>query len=180
MKIKLLTLAVSTALSLFLFTGCTDKGPQAEKMVEQDLSGTIVLEDITLTVNETGLKDQVAPPDPYGYYTYYEEHYGYQYYVASVTVKNESDRLFNSSSCLVTADMADESRAEGKLVLLNEVDTDFQETLDAGKECKGYLFVLVKKEAGIPETVNIYYNHGFTVKEDAEQYDMKNILRVIS
>lgn len=65
-------------------------------------------------------------------------------------------------------------------MLLNEIDSDFKEMLDAGRECSGYLFILAKEEAGIPETINIYYNHEFAVKEETEQYDMQMILRAVS
>lgn len=153
---------------------------EAAQSFEQDLAGTIQMEDITLTVNATGTQNDVKPPEPYGYYNYYEEYEGYQYYVASVTVKNSGDAPFDPTSCKITAAMSDQSTADGKLVLLNEIDSDFKESLDVGRKCNGYLFILGKEEVGIPETINIYYNREFKVKEETEQYDMQIILHVVS
>ena len=181
MKRKFLITAAMLLAGMFILTGCTKtEQPQAAQSFEQDLAGTIQMEDITLTVNETGTQNEVKPPEPYGYYNYYEEYEGYQYYVASVTVKNNGDTSFDPNTCKVTAEMSDQSTADGKLVLLNEIDSDFKDTLDAGRECNGYLFILGKEEAGIPETINIYYNNKFTVKEETEQYDMQMILHVAS
>ena len=179
---SLISAAVITGLSacLLIFSGCGSETPQAAQSFEQDLTGTIILEDITLTVNETGTQSQVVPPEPYGYYNYYQEYDGYQYYVASVTVKNNGETAFDPNTCKVTADMPDQSTAEGKLVLLNEIDSDFKETLDSGRECNGYLFILAKQEQGTPQTINVYYNYGFTSIENVQQYDMQAVLRVIS
>ena len=181
MKRKFLITAAMLLAEIFILTGCTKTEQlQAAQSFEQDLAGIVQLEDITLTINEAGTKNVVKPPDPYGYYNYYEEYEGYQYYVASVTVKNNGDTPFDPTSCSVRAGMPDETTAEGKLVLLNGIDSDFIETLDANTECNGYLFILAKEEAGIPETINVYYNHEFAVKEEAQQYDMQAVLRVTS
>lgn len=181
MKQKFLLTAAVLLTGIFILTGCTrTEQLQAAQSFEQDLAGEIQLGDITLTVNGTETASSVVPPDPYGYYTYYEEFDGYQYYVVSVTAKNTGDSEFDPESCTVRADMPDESVAEGKLVLLDNIESDFRETLRGGMECSGYLFVLAKEEAGIPETINIYYNNKFTVKEETEQYDMQMILHVAS
>lgn len=177
----LITAAAALLAAIFILTGCVKtEPPQAAESFEQDLAGTIQMEDITLTVNATGTQNEVKPPEPYGYYNYYEEYEGYQYYVASVTVQNSGDVPFDPASCKITAAMSDQSAADGKFVLLNEIDSDFKESLDAGRECNGYLFILGKEEAGIPETINIYYNHEFQVKEEKEPYDMQMILQVVS
>lgn len=165
---------------LMILTGCGAEPLQAAQSFEQDLTGTIQLEDITLTINGTETASQVVPPAPHGYYTYYEEYEGYQYYVVSVTVKNTGDSEFDPASCTIRADMPDESVAEGRLVLLDNIESDFRETLRGGIECSGYLFVLAQEEAGIPETIHIYYNYEFVVQEEAQQYDMQMKLRVTS
>ena len=180
MKQRLWISAVMVLACFLGLSGCSSPTLQAKESYEQDLAGTIQLEDITLTVNETGTQNEVKPPDPYGYYNYYEEYEGYQYYVASVMVKNNGDTPFDPTRCIVRADMSDETTAEGKLVLLNGIDSDFRETLDADTECNGYLFILAKEEADIPETINVYYNHEFAVKEEAQQYDMQAVLHVTS
>lgn len=181
MKRKFLITAAMLLAEIFILAGCVKTEQlQAAQSFEQDLAGTIQLEDITLTVNATGTQNEVKPPEPYGYYNYYEEYEGYQYYVAAVTVKNNGDTSFDPNTCKVTAEMSDQSMADGKLVLLNEIDSDFIDTLDAGRECNGYLFVLAKEEAGIPEMINVYYNHGFAKKEEPEQYDMRAVLLVAS
>lgn len=179
MKRKCLLTAAVFLMGISILTGCTQTEQlQAAQSLEQYLAGTIQLEDVTLTVNGTETASQVSPPDPYGYYTYYEEFDGYQYYVASVTVQNTGSTEFDPSGCTVRADMPDESTAEGKLVLLNSAGSDFTETLAAAEECSGYLFILAKEEAGIPETISVYYNHEFEVREETEQYDMQMILHV--
>lgn len=180
MKQGLRIFAVVMLVCFLGLSGCSSPTLQAKESLEQDLAGTIQLEDITMTVNATGTQNEVKPPEPYGYYNYYEEYEGYQYYVASVTVKNSGDNSFDPTSCKIAAEMSDQSTADGKLVLLNEIDSDFKDTLDPGRECNGYLFILGKEEAGIPEIINVYYNYAFAIKEEAEQYDMQMILRVIS
>ena len=180
MKQGLRIFAVVMLVCFLGLSGCSSPTLQAKESLEQDLAGTIQLEDITMTVNATGTQNEVKPPEPYGYYNYYEEYEGYQYYVAAVTVKNNGDTSFDPNTCKVTAEMSDQSMADGKLVLLNEIDSDFIDTLDAGRECNGYLFVLAKEEAGIPEMINVYYNHGFAKKEEPEQYDMRAVLLVAS
>lgn len=180
MKQRFLLSAAIVLTCLLTLSGCSRQTPQAKQRNEQDLAGTVQLEDIALTVNGSGIQREVKPEDPYGYYNYYKEYEGYQYYVVSVTFKNNGDGPFDPNTCKVTAEMSDQSTADGKLVLLNAMDSDFEETLDAGMESSGYLFVLVKEEAGIPETINIYYNHEFEEKEETEQYDMQMMLHVAS
>lgn len=177
---RILSIVAGAMVCIFVFAGCGSQTPQAVQSFEQDLTGTVILEDVTLTINETGSQSQILPPNPYGYYNYYQEYEGYQYYVASVTVQNNGETAFNPNTCKVTADMPDQSTAEGKLVLLNAIDSDFKETLDSGRECNGYLFILAKQEQGTPQAINVYYNHGFASIENVQQYDMKAILRVLA
>ena len=179
MKRAFLTIAGVIA-CLLVFTGCSSQEPQAAQTYEQDLTGTVMLGNLTLTVNETGIRNQVVPPDPYGYYNYYQEYDGYQYYVAAVSVKNTGETAVDPTTVLVRADMPDETTAEGKLVLLNEIDSDFRETLDGGRECNGFLFILAKQEAGTPQNIRVYYNRDFTTPENVQQYDMEAILHVIA
>ena len=181
MKRKFLLTAILLLTGIFILTGCTKTEQlQATQRFEQDLTGTIQLEDITLTVIGTETASQVVPPEPYGYYTYYEEFEGYQYYVVSVTAKNNGNTEFDPTGCTVRANMPDKSTAEGKLVLLNSLGSDFIETLPTEEECSGYLFILAKEETGIPETIHIYYNHSFLEKDEEQQYDMEAMLRVLS
>lgn len=87
-----------------------------------------------------------ATPDPYGYYTYYEEFEDYQYYIVSVTAKNTGSTEFAPSGCTVKADMPYDTIAEGKLILLNRVGSNFTETLAADMECNRCQFILAKKK----------------------------------
>lgn len=181
MKRKFLLIAAVILTVTFIPTGCTkEESPKAEQSFQQELEGTVTLENVEITVNETSIQKQLLPPDPSGYYNYYQEYEGYQYYAVNVTVKNNGEDVFYSERCLVTADMPDGSTAEGKLVLFSNTDSDFREGIDPGVETGGYLFILSKEEAGTPESIHIYYNHDFLGKDEEQPYDMETVLHVSS
>lgn len=165
---KKLAVMILLAALFVCFGGCGQNGYTANT-IQTETDSQVVLEQITLQIQGTDQRQEVKPESPRGYYNYYQDHDGYYYHVIYGKAKNNGGQPVAVENIKVQS-VGENELFQGKLVVINQIKSDFWEELPAGVELEFYLFSLVKEGQNVPQEYHLYYDQGLTA-EETNEYD---------
>lgn len=118
---------------------------------------------VIFTAETKEFRDQVAPEEPMGYCNIYQPQEGYRYYVIAGTAENTADFDISSSAFIVEV-KTHNSREEGRLLFLDEYESDFVNSLESGQTQPCLIFMPVK-DGDTPERLSVFYNKDYSQEE---------------
>ena len=156
---------------LLLVTGCSTKQYEAKKMTEQ--SGEVFqIGDLELEVKGEDIREEVKPANPQGYYNHYKKEEGYHYHLLYGTLKNEGVETVNVNEIKVQG-IVDKKQYQGKLVLINEIESYFWEEIEPGVTLDFYIFSMVEEKEKDPTEYDFYYDGDGKIEKKQETFDYK-------
>lgn len=130
--------------ALFL-VGCGKKEYEAKNVIEEQ-GNTFQIGDLQLEVKSQDKREEIKPKKPQGYYNHYKKEEGYYYHVLYGTLKNTGDKKVKVNQIKVEG-ISQKEHYQGKLVLINEIQSYFWEEIEPGAELEFYAFPLLSKKA---------------------------------
>lgn len=156
---------------LLLVTGCSTKQYEAKKTTEQ--SGEVFqIGDLELEVKGEDIREEVKPANPQGYYNHYKKEEGYHYHLLYGTLKNEGAETVNVNEIKVQG-IVDKKQYQGKLVLINEIESYFWEEIEPGVTLEFYIFSMVEDKEKDPTEYDFYYDGDGKIEKKQETFDYK-------
>lgn len=159
MTFRKILAAVSVILSLISLNGCSEQ-IIVDQIIEQGMDKPIIMEPVTLEIEDAEYMTQVQPPNPSGYYDYYPAVKGWNYLVLSGTVENAGADTVSFANCSVAAQVGNKER-EAKIVVMNQSGMEFLDEIPANlsEPWEFYLIVAVKNDEE-PDQISLCFERG--------------------
>lgn len=156
---------------MFLLTGCSAKQYEVKEITEQ--SGEVFqIGHLTLEVKEEEIREEIKPDNPQGYYNYYKKEEGYYYHLLYGTLKNEGEETVNVNEIRVQG-IVDKKQYQGKMVLINEIESYFWEEIKPGVALDFYIFSIVEDGKKDPTEYHFYYDEDGKTEKEQKSFDYK-------
>lgn len=167
--------------SIFLFAllmlcGCSNSSLAGNEILDKK-ENPLMIDRLELKFQTEGIRSEIKPSKPQGYYPHYKKQEGYHYHVLYGSLKNTSDEMININQLKVEG-INEEERYQGKLVLINKVESYFWEEIGPGTELDFYVFSLVKDDKQNPNEYRFYYDSDWKSEEEQEFFDFEIRYRV--
>lgn len=157
-------------LTMLIVLGGCGSDIKAENCTELDQNESIVLGDVSLTMERMDIRKEVKPENPSGYYHYYEKKAGCQYYVITGTAENHGIYDLHGDSVVVRG-TRDQKMYEAVVVFSDPEQKDFIKTLKANRSQRFYFIILMKSDQSKPNKLEIYYNDTFKKAKKKDSFD---------
>lgn len=148
---------------ILLLAGCSSKKYEAKTEIEQS-GNTFVIGDLSLEVKSKDIREEVKPRKPQGYYNHYKKKKGYHYHLLYGTLKNMGTEKVDVNQIIVEGVNGDE-RYQGKLVLINEIESYFWNEIQPGGELDFYIFSVLNDKHDNPKEYHFYYDEDGRTEE---------------
>lgn len=164
-------------LSLLSLTGCGEK-ILADRIIEQGMKNNIVMETVTLHIENVESMTEVQPPNPSGYYDYYPAVEGWNYLVLSGTVENAGTETVSFENCSVAA-QADKKEREAKIVVMNESGMEFMDEIPGNlSEPWQFYLIIALKNGEQPDQVSFCFDEGLQAHSENERWNTQLIVHL--
>lgn len=162
-------MALAVMVCMAVLCGCHEKGYSANTVITVNKNDFIV-NHLELRIKAKDIRNEVKPKNPQGYYTHYKKKDGYHYHVLYGTLKNIGNKKININQIKVSSSFNNEVY-EGKLVLINEIESYFWDEIESGVELNFYLFSIVDNEQQDPDEYHLFYDEDNIIKDTQKAFD---------
>lgn len=154
---------------LVLVSGCSSHR-KANDTVYAGPGREAAVNGISFSIEQMETRKEVKPKEPSGYYNYYEELDGWNYYVITGQAANKGMYELNTGNLTVNGTRGRKSY-EGRLLFLNLKKSDFVKEIKVDEELEFYFILLVKNGDPLPDKIEINCMKDFSVPQKSKQYD---------
>lgn len=156
--------------ALFL-VGCGKKEYEAKNVIEEQ-GNTFQIGDLQLEVKSQDKREEIKPKKPQGYYNHYKKEEGYYYHMLYGTLKNTGDKKVKVNQIKVEG-ISQKEHYQGKLVLINEIQSYFWEEIEPGAELEFYAFSIVEQKSKAPTEYCFYFDEDGKTDKEQKSFDYK-------
>lgn len=162
---------ICLCLAVLLLSGCGNTKYEAKDTVERE-GNTFQIGNLQLEVKSWDKREEVKPKNPQGYYNHYKKEEGYYYHVLYGTLKNTGDKKVNVNQIKVEG-LSNKEHYQGKIVLINEIQSYFWEEIEPGAELDFYIFSIVEKKEKAPSEYIFYFDEDGKIDKEQVSFDHK-------
>lgn len=160
---------VQILILLVLVGGCSSN-IKADDTIYAGPGGEAVMNGISFSIRQMETRKEVKPEEPSGYYHYYEEQKGWDYYVITGQAANKGPYGLDTENLTVNGINGGKSY-EGRLLFLTPQKSEFIHKIKVDEELEFYFILLVKNGDPLPDKIEIYGMKDFSVPQKRQQYD---------
>ncbi|MGG5339895.1 hypothetical protein IGJ48_002601 [Enterococcus pernyi] len=179
MKNKSVLFGILLCSLVLTLTGCTKNSFSGKETIFEKQKQVTNLENLQLTFGTQKITTELKPPNPVGYFDYYEEIDNYQYLVYEVILENKGVSDINLKNLVIQVQL-DKQISKAKLVSLDIEKKRFENSLKGQEKVSGYLFTALKKErintSSTADRIKIYYNKNLTSNGESQQFDFEKMI----